>query len=171
MLATNDEYTPTPVLSHAILTYNRGRHSGLADGIVITPLHNPPRDGGYKYNPPTGGPAAQDITDWIEAAANRYLEAKLQGVKRVLRNDALKAETTHRYDYLTAYVADLDSVIDLGAIRDAEIRMGVDPLGGAGVHYWARISEQYHLDLTVVSDVVDAPTAMGRSCRDWQNGG
>jgi phosphoglucomutase len=165
MLAANDEYTPTPVISHAILTYNRGRHSGLADGIVITPSHNPPRDGGYKYNPPTGGPAAQDITDWIEAAANRYLEAKLHGVKRALRAVALKATTTHRYDYLSAYVADLDSVIDMGLIRDGKIRMGVDPLGGAGVHYWARIAEHYQLDLTVVSDVVDARFAF--MTLDW----
>ena len=165
MLATNDEYTPTPVISHAILTYNRGRRSGMADGIVITPSHNPPRDGGYKYNPPNGGPAGQDITDWIEAVANRYLEAKLGGVKRMLYADALKAATTHRRDYLTTYVADLDNVIDMGAIRDAKIRMGVDPLGGAGVHYWARIAEHYHVDLTVVSDVVDARFAF--MTLDW----
>ena len=165
MLAANDEYTPTPVISHAILSYNRGRKSGLADGIVITPSHNPPRDGGYKYNPPTGGPASQSITDWIEASANRYLEAKLQGVKRSLHAAALKAATTHRHDYLTAYVVDLDHVIDIGAIRNAGIRMGVDPLGGAGVHYWARIAEHYQLDLTVVSDVVDARFAF--MTLDW----
>jgi phosphoglucomutase len=156
MLATNDEYTPTPTISHAILTFNRGRSAGFADGIVITPSHNPPRDGGYKYNPPNGGPADQKITDWIEAAANRYLEAKLLGIKRTPYTQALRAGTTHRHDYLAAYVADLGSVIDMQAIRDAKIRMGVDPLGGAGVHYWARIAEHYHLDLTVVSDVVDS---------------
>jgi phosphoglucomutase len=137
MLATNDEYTPTPAISHAILTYNRGRSAGLADGIVITPSHHPPRDGGYQYNPPNGGPADQEITDWIQAAANRYLEAKLRGIKRMLRVKALGAATTHCHDYLNTYVADLGSVIDLGAIRDSKIRMGVDPLGGAGVHYWA----------------------------------
>src|SRR5579863_5329565 len=115
--------TPTPVISRAILAYNLGRTGGLADGIVITPSHNPPRDGGYKYNPPNGGPADQKITDWIEATANRYLEAKLQGIKRMLRAKALQASTTHRHDYLAAYVADLASVIDMDAIRDAKIRM------------------------------------------------
>jgi phosphoglucomutase len=156
MLATNDEYTPTPAVSHAILTYNRGRVAALGDGIVITPSHNPPRDGGYKYNPPNGGPADQTITGWIEAAANRYLEAQLRGIRRILYADALHAVTTHRHDYLQTYVADLGTVIDMDAIRDAGVRMGVDPLGGAGVHYWAMIAEHYHLDLTVVSEVVDA---------------
>ncbi|MGB6310067.1 MAG: phosphoglucomutase (alpha-D-glucose-1,6-bisphosphate-dependent) [Steroidobacteraceae bacterium] len=165
MLATNDEFTPTPAISHAILTYNRGRSTGLADGIVITPSHNPPRDGGYKYNPPNGGPADQKITDWIEATANRYLEAKLQGIKRMLRAKALQASTTHRHDYLAAYVADLASVIDMDAIRDAKIRMGVDPLGGAGVHYWAAIAEHYQLDLTAVSETVDARFAF--MTLDW----
>jgi phosphoglucomutase len=155
MLAVHDEYTPTPVISHAILTYNRGRQSGLADGIVVTPSHNPPRDGGYKYNPPNGGPADQTITDWVEAAANRYLEAQLRGIRRILYTDALHAPTTQRHDYLNAYVADLGTVIDFDAIRDARIRMGVDPLGGAGVHYWAVIADHYKIDLTVVSDVVD----------------
>jgi phosphoglucomutase len=165
MLATNDEYTPTPAISHAILTYNRGRSSDFADGIVLTPSHNPPRDGGYKYNPPNGGPAEQEITDWIEAAANRYLEAKLRGIKRMLHAKALHAPTTHRHDYLSAYVADLASVIDLDAIRDGKIRMGVDPLGGAGVHYWAVIAEHYKLDLTVVSETVDSRFAF--MTLDW----
>ena len=165
MLATNDEYTPTPAISHAILTYNRGRSAGSADGIVITPSHNPPRDGGYKYNPPNGGPAEQEITDWIEAAANRYLEAGLRGVKRISYTNALHAATTHRHDYLHAYVADLGSVIDMEAIRDAGVRIGVDPLGGAGVHYWAAIAEHYKLDLTVVSEIVDARFAF--MTLDW----
>lgn len=155
MLALGDEYTPTPAISHAILTHNRGRSAGLADGIVITPSHNPPDSGGFKYNPPNGGPAGSDMTTWIENCANRFLEAALTGVKRVPYAQALRAKTTHRHDFLSAYVADLGSVIDFDAIRDAKVRIGVDPLGGAGVHYWARIAEQYRIDLTVVSDVVD----------------
>ena len=155
MLATHDEYTPTPAISHAILTHNRGRSSGLADGIVVTPSHNPPDNGGFKYNPPNGGPAGEDITGGIEAAANELLERALNGVKRIGHARALRAATTHRHDFLDAYVADLGSVIDMDAIRDAKIRIGVDPLGGAGVHYWARIAERYRLDLTVVSDEVD----------------
>ena len=165
MLATNDEYTPTPAISHAILSYNRGRRAGFADGIIITPSHNPPRDGGYKYNPPNGGPADLEVTDWIEAAANRYLEGKLRGIKRMLRAKALHAPTTHRHDYLAAYVGDLASVIDMETIRDAKIRMGVDPLGGAGVHYWAAIAEHYKLDLTVVSETVDSRFAF--MTLDW----
>jgi phosphoglucomutase len=160
MLAVDDDYTPTPALSHAILTHNRGRDltsgAGLADGIVITPSHNPPRDGGYKYNPPHGGPADQGVTGWIEAAANRYLEAGLAGVKRVTLAQALRAATTHRHDFRGLYVADLGAVIDMDVIRDAEVRMGVDPLGGAGVRYWGTIAEHYRLDLTVLSEVVDA---------------
>jgi phosphoglucomutase len=155
MLATGDEYTPTPAVSHAILVYNRGRKSGLADGIVITPSHNPPDSGGFKYNPPNGGPAGIDITRWIEDEANAILELAMGGVRRVPHAQALRAATTHRHDYLGSYVADLGSVVDLDAIRGAKIRMGVDPLGGAGVHYWARIAERYGLDLTVVSDAVD----------------
>ena len=155
MLAAYDEYTPTPAISHAILAHNRGRSSGLADGIVVTPSHNPPRDGGFKYNPPNGGPADQDSTGWIEAQANRLLEAQLAGVLRVSHAKALNAATTHRHDFLDAYVGDLGNVIDMDAIRESKIRMGVDPLGGAGVHYWAAIAERYRLDLTVVSDVVD----------------
>ena len=155
MLATNDEYTPTPAISHAILTYNQGRSTGLADGIVVTPSHNPPDSGGFKYNPPNGGPAATDITAGIEVAANKFLEARLSGVRRLPYAQALRASTTHRHDFVAAYVADLGSVIDFDLIRDAKVRIGVDPLGGAGVHYWARIAEQHRLDLTVVSDVVD----------------
>lgn len=165
LLASNDEYTPTPAISHAILTYNRRRNSGLADGIVVTPSHNPPEYGGFKYNPANGGPAGSDITADIEAAANCFLKAKLAGVKRMPYTRALKALTTHRHDYLSTYVADLDSVIDFDLIRAAKIRIGVDPLGGAGVHYWARIAEQYRLDLTVVSEVID-PT-FGFMTLDW----
>ncbi|HZV92278.1 MAG TPA: phosphoglucomutase (alpha-D-glucose-1,6-bisphosphate-dependent), partial [Caldimonas sp.] len=155
MLAEGDEYTPTPAVSHAILVHNRGRKSGLADGIVVTPSHNPPDNGGFKYNPPNGGPADAAITSAIEAAANGLLEKKLAGVRRMPYAKALAAATTHRHDFLGHYVADLGSVVDLAAVREAKVRMGVDPLGGAGVHYWARIAEHYKLDLTVVSDVVD----------------
>ena len=155
MIAANDEYTPTPVVSHAILTYNRGRKSGLADGIVITPSHNPPADGGFKYNPPNGGPADSDVTKWIEATANALLESGLAEVKRVTYEKALRADTTHRYDFLNPYVDDLSSVLDMDAVRDSGLHLAVDPLGGAGVHYWAPIAERYKLDLTVVSDVVD----------------
>ena len=155
MLARADEYTPTPVVSHAILTHNRGRKAGLADGIVITPSHNPPHDGGFKYNPPNGGPAASSVTGWIQAKANDLLENALEGVKRIPFERALRAPTTHRHDYLDAYVADLADVIDMDVLRAAKIRMGVDPLGGAGVHYWGAIAERYGLNLTVVSDAVD----------------
>ncbi|MHB1863661.1 MAG: phosphoglucomutase (alpha-D-glucose-1,6-bisphosphate-dependent) [Gemmatimonadaceae bacterium] len=155
MLAEHDEYTPTPAVSHAILRYNRGRTSGLADGIVITPSHNPPDYGGFKYNPPNGGPADTAVTSWIEAHANQFLERRLRGVKRIPYERAARADTTHRHDYLSTYVRDLANVIDMDAIRGASLRVGVDPLGGAGVHYWAPIAQHYHLDLTVVSDVVD----------------
>jgi len=155
MLADKDEYTPTPVISHAILAYNRGRDTGLADGIVITPSHNPPDNGGFKYNPPNGGPADNDVTGWIEAKANAFLESGLQGVKRISCERARRAATTHRHDFLNAYVNDLGSVLDMEAIRGANIRMGVDPLGGAGVHYWGPIAERYGLNLTVVNEVVD----------------
>jgi phosphoglucomutase len=155
MISQGDEYTPTPAISHAILTYNRGRESGLADGIVITPSHNPPHDGGLKYNPPNGGPAESAVTAWIEAKANEFLENGLLGVKRIPYEKALRAATTHRHDYLTAYISDLGNVIDMGVIRDAKIKMGVDPLGGAGVHYWGPIAERYGLNLTVVSETVD----------------
>ena len=155
MISKDDEYTPTPAVSHAILTYNRGRKTGLADGIVITPSHNPPHDGGFKYNPPNGGPAESAVTGWIEAKANEFLENGLQGLKRIPFEKALRAPTTHRHDYLDAYVADLANVIDMDAIRAAKIRLGVDPLGGAGVHYWGPIAERYGLDLTVVNEAVD----------------
>jgi phosphoglucomutase len=157
MLAEQDAYTPTPAVSHAILSYNRGRTTsgGLADGIVVTPSHNPPDNGGFKYNPPTGGPADSGVTSWIEARANELMERGLEGVKRIPYEKALRAATTHRHDYLNAYVRDLGSVIDMTAIQSAGLRLGVDPLGGAGVHYWAPIAERYHLDLTVVSDEVD----------------
>ncbi|MDD2273990.1 MAG: phosphoglucomutase (alpha-D-glucose-1,6-bisphosphate-dependent) [Desulfuromonadaceae bacterium] len=155
MISQGDEYTPTPAISHAILTYNRGRTSGFADGIVITPSHNPPHDGGFKYNPPHGGPAESAVTGWIEAKANELLENGLAGVQRISLERACRAATTHRHDYLGAYVADLANVIDMDVIRDAQIRMGVDPLGGAGVHYWGPIAERYGLNLTVVNEAVD----------------
>ena len=155
MIAEKDEYTPTPVISHAIITYNRGRKTGLADGIVITPSHNPPHDGGFKYNPPNGGPAETDVTNWIEAKSNEFLESGLLDIKRIPFEKALGAGTTHRHNYLDAYVSDLGNVIDMNTIRDAKISMGVDPLGGAGVHYWGPIAERYGLNLTVVNDAVD----------------
>jgi phosphoglucomutase len=155
LIAPRGEYTPTPAISHAILVCNRGRKTGPADGIVVTPSHNPPDNGGFKYNPPNGGPADTGITDWIEARANALLEAGLKDVRRTPFEQALRAATTREYDFLDAYVADLGSVLDLDAIRSAGIRMGVDPLGGAGVHYWARIAEHYRLDLAVVSEQVD----------------
>src|SRR6185436_11494677 len=156
MIAKGDEYTPTPAISHAILVYNRGRNGGLADGIVITPSHNPPDNGGFKYNPTNGGPADTQITSAIEAEANRLLAANLAGVKRIPLAVARKAATTHEHDFLGAYVADLGNVIDMEVIRGARLRMGVDPLGGAGVHYWPAIAERYGLDLTVVNKTVDA---------------
>lgn len=165
MLAAHDEYTPTPAVSYAILTYNRGRDKGLADGIVITPSHNPPDNGGFKYNPPNGGPADTGVTEWIEARANVLLESALRGVKRIPYAQALRAATTHRHDYLNTYVSDLGNMIDMDIIRGAKISMGVDPLGGAGVHYWARIAERYGLNLTVVNETVD-PT-FGFMSVDW----
>ncbi len=155
MLAEKEEYTPTPVVSHAIITYNRGRKTGLADGIIITPSHNPPHDGGFKYNPPNGGPADKNITGWIEAKANEFLEKSLKNVKRIPYDKALHAGTTHRYNYLDTYISDLGNVIDMNIIRDAKIKMGADPLGGAGVHYWEPIAERYGLNLTVVNKAVD----------------
>jgi len=155
MISAGDEYTPTPAVSHAILTYNRGRTFGLADGIVITPSHNPPDSGGFKYNPPNGGPADNGATGWIEASANALIEEGLRGVSRLDFAKARRAPTTHAYDYLGRYVDDLGGVIDMEIISGARIRMGVDPLGGAGVHYWARIAERYKLDLRVVNDSVD----------------
>ena len=165
MISHNDEYTPTPAVSHAILCYNKGRTQGLADGIVITPSHNPPQSGGFKYNPPNGGPADSHVTKWIEAKANELLADGLKGVKRISHEQALKAGTTHRHDYLNTYVADLGNVIDLDAIRGAGLRLGVDPLGGAGVNYWSAIAEQYKLNLDVVNTHVD-PT-FRFMCVDW----
>jgi len=155
MLAEKDDYTPTPVVSHAILGYNRDRKTGLSDGIVITPSHNPPECGGFKYNPPHGGPAEERITSWIEASANGFLANALDGVKRVPFGKALSSATTHKYDYLTAYVGDLENIVDMEAVRNSGIRLGVDPLGGAGVHYWEPIAERYGLNLKVVNDAVD----------------
>lgn len=155
MIAEQDEYTPTPVISHAILTYNKGRTQNLADGIVITPSHNPPQDGGIKYNPPNGGPADKEITNWIESTANKFLQNNLKGILRVSFEKALKAPTTHQYNYLKAYVEDLENVIDMDIIRHSKIKMAIDPLGGAGVHYWKPIAEHYGLDLTVVNQDVD----------------
>ncbi len=155
MIDARDDFTPTPAVSHAILTYNRERKVGLADGILITPSHNPPHDGGLKYNPPNGGPAERDVTGWIEATANEFLENGLRGVEQMPYEQALRASTTHRYDYREAYVSDLGHVIDMDAIRGAKISIGVDPLGGAGVHYWGPIAERYGINLTVVNDAVD----------------
>jgi phosphoglucomutase len=155
MTAKDDEYTPTPAVSHAILTYNHGRSSGLADGIVITPSHNPPDSGGFKYNPPDGGPADTKVTSWIETRANEFLTAGLAGVTRIDYARARRAPSTHLHDYVTAYVGELAAVIDMEVIRGSKVRLGVDPLGGAGVHYWARIADRYGLDLAVVNDEVD----------------
>ena len=155
MLSEGSAYTPTPAVSHSILGYNRAKKSGFADGIVITPSHNPPDDGGFKYDPPHGGPADSSVTDWIETKANEFLRSALKGVKRVSFEKALHASTTHKHDFLNSYVEDLASVVDMSAIRDAKIRLGVDPLGGAGIDYWPRIAEQYGLDLTIVNKSVD----------------
>jgi len=155
MIAANDDYTPTPAVSHAILEYNKNRKTGLADGIVITPSHNPPDDGGFKYNMTNGGPAGGAVTSWIESRANEILENKLKEVKRITYSQALNATTTKRYDFLEAYTADLSQVIDTDLLKESGIQMGVDPLGGAGVRYWQRIADRYDLDLTVVDDSVD----------------
>ena len=155
MISRDAEYTPTPAISQAILVHNRGRTGGKADGIVITPSHNPPEDGGFKYNPPNGGPADTDVTGWIQKQANALLGAGLAGVKRLPFAQARRANTTRAFDFLETYTADLGNVIDFDSIRASGIRMGVDPLGGAGVHYWARIAERYGIDLTVVSEQVD----------------
>ena len=155
MIAADDEYTPTPAISHAILTYNRGRSTGLADGIVITPSHNPPDSGGFKYNPPDGGPADTQVTSWMEGRANELMRAGLNGVARMEYAKARSAATTHSHDYVESYVNDLGNVIDMEVIRGSKVRLGVDPLGGAGVHYWARIADRYKLDLRVVNDEVD----------------
>src|SRR5215468_3623759 len=155
MIDANGGYTPTPAVSHAILTFNLERTTGLADGIVITPSHNPPEDGGFKYNPPSGGPADTAVTRWIEDRANELLSASLRDVRRISLARAMSAATTQRYDYLDAYVGDLGSVIDFEAIRRATLTLGVDPLGGAGVAYWDAIAERYRIPLDVVSTTVD----------------
>jgi phosphoglucomutase len=165
MISKGGEYTPTPAISQAILVHNRGRKDGLADGIVITPSHNPPEDGGFKYNPPNGGPADTGITGWIEKQANALLVDGLKNVKRIPFQQAQHANTTAEYDFLQTYIADLGNVIDFDAIRTSGIRMGVDPLGGAGVHYWARIAEHYRIDLAVVSEQVDP--RFGFMTLDW----
>lgn len=153
-LSINHEYTPTPVISHAILTYNHLRKSGLADGIVVTPSHNPPQEGGFKYNPPDGGPADASVTSWIEAKANQFLQTKMQGVLRLPYEKALRAATTKQYDYMSPYIKDLSNVLDMEGIRESKIKLCVDPLGGAGVHYWKRIADEYGIDLHLVSDEV-----------------
>ncbi|MGH7924321.1 MAG: phosphoglucomutase (alpha-D-glucose-1,6-bisphosphate-dependent) [Candidatus Binatus sp.] len=155
MVDSNGGYTPTPAISHAILTYNRGRKRGLADGIVITPSHNPPTDGGFKYNPPNGGPADTAITDWIQNTANGFLKNDLVGVLRTPYPRALTAATLHKHDYIGAYVGDLGNVVDMESIRSAGIQVGIDPLGGAAVHYWPAVVEKYGIKATVVSDMVD----------------
>jgi phosphoglucomutase len=157
MIDEHDGYTPTPVISHAILTYNKKRTGGLADGVVITPSHNPPEDGGFKYNPPNGGPADTDITGWIERRANALLEDQLRGIRRIPLERARQSSCVYRYDYIGPYVADLTGIIDLEAIRSSGVTIGIDPLGGAGVHYWQPIIERYGLaaTTTIVSDAID----------------
>jgi phosphoglucomutase len=155
MIDDRDGYTPTPVVSHAILTYNRGRTTGLADGIVVTPSHNPPDDGGFKYNSTNGGPADTQITGWIENRANELLSDGLNGVLRIPLERATRAATTHKHDYMDAYIGDLGAVIDFDAIRNAHLTLGVDPLGGAGVFYWSMIADRYNVPITVVSEMVD----------------
>lgn len=155
MIAKGDEYTPTPVVSHAILAYNRGRQKGLADGIVITPSHNPPDEGGIKYDPPNGGGADTSVTAWIEKRANELIEGNLAVVKRMVFEKAVRSATTHRHDFMNAYINDLDQVIDMDLLRESQIRFGIDPLGGAGVHYWGPIAQRYGLNLTVVDQTID----------------
>ena len=155
MIDEHRGYTPTPVISHAILTYNKNRKNGLADGVVITPSHNPPEDGGFKYNPPNGGAAETDVTTWIEQAANALLETDLDGLRRVPYDRARKSPHVHQYDYIGPYVADLQNVVDMEAIRSSGVKIGIDPLGGASVHFWQPIIERYGIAATVVSDAVD----------------
>ncbi len=164
-LISDGEFTPTPAISHAILVHNAGRRTGLADGIVITPSHNPPEDGGFKYNPTNGGPADTDATRWIQDRANALMQSGLREVKRIPLAQARKAANVHVHDYLNTYVEDLGNIIDFDAIRSAGVHMGVDPLGGAGVHYWASIKDRYQLDLTVVNDTVDPQ--FGFMSVDW----
>jgi phosphoglucomutase len=155
MIDDQDGFTPTPVISHAILTYNKGRTSGFADGIVITPSHNPPADGGFKYNPPNGGPADTDVTSWMERTANELIAAKLAGVKRIPYARAIASPHVHRHDYMTAYIDDLSSVLDMEAIRGSRVKIGIDPLGGAAARYWQRIVDRHGIAATVVNDVID----------------
>ncbi len=155
IVSEKEEYTPTPVISHAILTYNKGKTSGLSDGIVITPSHNPPRFGGFKYNPPSGGPASPEITDWIEQKANEFLENKLKDIKRTSASSSAKSSLVHEHDYIRPYISDLKNIVDMEKIRDSGITIGVDPLGGAGVHYWEPIAELYKLNLTVTNKKID----------------
>jgi phosphoglucomutase len=165
MIAPQGEFTPTPAVSHSILNYNRGRRTGLSDGIVVTPSHNPPEDGGFKYNPPHGGPADSQATAFIQNLANEFLATNLHGVQRVPFERALTATTTHRHNFMAEYVQDLGNAIDLEAIRNSGVRLGVDPLGGAGVHYWGPIAEHYGLNLTVVNDTIDPAFAF--MTLDW----
>jgi phosphoglucomutase len=155
MIDARGGYTPTPVISHAILSYNKNRTSGLADGVVITPSHNPPEDGGYKYNPPHGGPADTDVTGKVEKAANAYIEAGMTGVARVPYARARKASSTHLHDYVGPYVADLGNAVDLALIKSSGVKIGIDPLGGAAVHYWQPLIERYGINATIVNDAVD----------------
>ena len=155
MIAESDKYTPTPVISHAIINYNRGRTSGLADGIVITPSHNPPRDGGFKYNTTNGGPSSTEVSNWIQNKANEILIADLTDVKRLTYAKALRATTTHHHDYITPYVNELAAIINMDAIASSYIQIGADPMGGAGVHYWGRIAERYKLNMTIVNKAID----------------
>ncbi|MHC4455369.1 MAG: phosphoglucomutase, alpha-D-glucose phosphate-specific, partial [Planctomycetota bacterium] len=155
MIQAGQGYTPTPVISHAILTYNQNRKSGLADGVVITPSHNPPEDGGFKYNPPTGGPADTDTTKIIQDRANEILKHKLKNVKRIPFERAVRVGTTHEYDYVSQYINDLKNIIDMEAIASAKLKIGVDPMGGAGVNYWDPIAEAYGLNIEVVNRFVD----------------
>jgi phosphoglucomutase len=156
MVDAGEGFTPTPVISHAILTHNRGGGEGTADGIVVTPSHNPPEDGGFKYNPPHGGPAGTDVTSWIEREANELLDAALEGVRRVPFEEAVESPTVHGHDYISSYVDELPAVVDLDAIRDSGLRLGVDPLGGSSVAYWGAVAERHGLDLTIVNDTVDS---------------
>jgi phosphoglucomutase len=155
MIDERSGYTPTPVISHAILSYNKGRTRGLADGVVISPSHNPPEDGGYKYNPPHGGPADTDVTGKVEKAANAYMEADMKGVARAAYERARKAPSTHLHDYIRPYVADLGNAVDMALIKSSGVKIGIDPLGGAAVHYWQPLIEHYGINATVVNDAVD----------------
>ena len=155
MIDERDGYTPTPVISHAILTYNKNRTIGLADGIVITPSHNPPEDGGFKYNPPNGGPADTNVTTWIQRTANALLEGDLKGLRRISYNRARKSSSVHRHDYIGGYVVDLENVVDMEAIRSSGVKIGIDPLGGASVRFWQAIIERYGISATIVSDAID----------------